>query len=56
MSESGTQARTVCPQEGSVLAYARAGLGNGAGLVAGWTAMLDYVLIPAVAYLLSGWR
>ncbi|MFC8565857.1 APC family permease [Streptomyces sp. NPDC057245] len=44
----------VVPQAGSVFAYARTGLGNGAGFVAGWMAMLDYVLIPAVAYLFSG--
>ncbi|MET8561337.1 APC family permease [Streptomyces flaveolus] len=44
----------VVPQAGSVFAYARAGLGEGAGFVAGWMAMLDYVLIPAVAYLFSG--
>ncbi|MET7269910.1 MULTISPECIES: APC family permease [Streptomyces] len=44
----------VVPQAGSVFAYARAALGNGAGFVAGWMAMLDYVLIPAVAYLFSG--
>ncbi|WP_369197128.1 APC family permease [Streptomyces djakartensis] len=44
----------VVPQAGSVFAYARVALGNGAGFVAGWMAMLDYVLIPAVAYLFSG--
>ncbi|MFD7132691.1 APC family permease [Streptomyces sp. NPDC059894] len=44
----------VVPQAGSVFAYARVGLGRGAGFVAGWMAMLDYVLIPAVAYLFSG--
>ncbi|MEU4928039.1 APC family permease [Streptomyces yokosukanensis] len=44
----------VVPQAGSVFAYARAGLGEGAGFIAGWMAMLDYVLIPAVAYLFSG--
>ncbi|GAA2704541.1 APC family permease [Streptomyces violaceolatus] len=44
----------VVPQAGSVFAYARAGLGDGAGFVAGWMAMLDYILIPAVAYLFSG--
>ncbi|MFI9426211.1 APC family permease [Streptomyces achromogenes] len=44
----------VVPRAGSVYAYARAGLGKGAGFVAGWMAMLDYVLIPAVAYLFSG--
>ncbi|MGV9455654.1 APC family permease [Streptomyces sp. NPDC003635] len=44
----------VVPQAGSVFAYARAGLGPRAGFVAGWMAMLDYLLIPAVAYLFSG--
>ncbi|MER7583422.1 APC family permease [Kitasatospora sp. NPDC097691] len=42
------------PQTGSVYAYARAGLGEGLGFIAGWMAMLDYLLIPAVAYLFSG--
>ncbi|CAL9547811.1 APC family permease [Streptomyces sp. enrichment culture] len=44
----------VVPQAGSVFAYARVALGSGAGFVAGWMAMLDYLLIPAVAYLFSG--
>ncbi|MFI6092147.1 APC family permease [Streptomyces sp. NPDC051218] len=44
----------VVPQAGSVFAYARVGLGNGPGFIAGWMAMLDYLLIPAVAYLFSG--
>ncbi|MFF0741360.1 APC family permease [Streptomyces sp. NPDC004111] len=44
----------VVPQAGSVFAYARVGLGEGPGFVAGWMAMLDYLLIPAVAYLFSG--
>ncbi|MEU6506863.1 APC family permease [Streptomyces sp. NPDC046942] len=44
----------VVPQAGSVFAYARVGLGRGAGFIAGWMAMLDYVLVPAVAYLFSG--
>ncbi|MGW1889733.1 APC family permease [Streptomyces sp. NPDC002004] len=44
----------VVPRAGSVFAYARAGLGEGAGFVAGWMAMLDYLLVPAVAYLFSG--
>ncbi|AUY50005.1 APC family permease [Streptomyces sp. CB01881] len=42
------------PQTGSVFAYARAGLGEAPGFVAGWMVMLDYLLIPAVAYLFSG--
>ncbi|GGR16869.1 APC family permease [Streptomyces netropsis] len=44
----------VAPQAGSVFTYARLGLGESAGFVAGWMAMLDYLLIPAVAYLFSG--
>ncbi|MGW5389307.1 APC family permease [Streptomyces koyangensis] len=44
----------VVPRAGSVFAYARAGLGKGTGFIAGWMAMLDYLLIPAVAYLFSG--
>ncbi|MDG4866079.1 APC family permease, partial [Streptomyces sp. T-3] len=44
----------VVPQAGSVFAYARAALGRGPGFIAGWMAMLDYLLIPAVAYLFSG--
>ncbi|MGK5638792.1 APC family permease [Streptomyces sp. URMC 126] len=44
----------VVPRAGSVYAYARVGLGEGAGFVAGWMAMLDYLLVPAVAYLFSG--
>ncbi|MFJ8670906.1 APC family permease [Streptomyces sp. NPDC093589] len=44
----------VAPQAGSVYTYARVGLGEGAGFVAGWMALLDYLLIPAVAYLFSG--
>ncbi|WP_406429470.1 APC family permease [Streptomyces sp. NBC_01589] len=44
----------VAPLAGSVFTYARKGLGEGPGFVAGWMAMLDYLLIPAVAYLFSG--
>ncbi|MFD5782960.1 APC family permease [Streptomyces sp. NPDC126933] len=44
----------VAPQAGSVFAYARKGLGEGPGFIAGWMAMLDYLLIPAVAYLFAG--
>lgn len=44
----------VVPQAGSVYAYARSGLGEGAGFAAGWMALLDYLLIPAVAYLFCG--
>jgi amino acid transporter len=44
----------VVPHAGSVFAYASQGLGRSAGFLAGWLAMLDYLLIPAVAYLFSG--
>lgn len=44
----------VVPLAGSVFAYARKALGEGPGFVAGWMAMLDYMLIPAVAYLFAG--
>ncbi|MEU2657372.1 APC family permease [Streptomyces sp. NPDC007325] len=44
----------VAPLAGSVFAYARKGLGEGPGFIAGWMAMLDYLLIPAVAYLFAG--
>ncbi len=44
----------VVPHAGSVFAYAGEGLGKPAGFLAGWLAMLDYLLIPSVAYLFSG--
>jgi amino acid transporter len=44
----------VIPHAGSVFAYASEGLGGPAGFLAGWLAMLDYLLIPSVAYLFSG--
>jgi amino acid transporter len=44
----------VVPHAGSVFAYATAGLGAVPGFFAGWLAMLDYLLIPSVAYLFSG--
>lgn len=42
------------PSAGSVFAYARAGLGRRPGFFAGWMIMLDYLLIPSVAYLFTG--
>lgn len=48
-----TMSRAV-PDAGAVFAYARAGLGESAGFLAGWLAMLDYLLIPSVACLFSG--
>ena len=51
---SYAQMSRAVPHAGSVFAYASAGLGNTAGFMAGWLAMLDYLLIPSVAYLFSG--
>lgn len=53
-ASSYAQMVRVAPQAGSVFTYARKGLGEGPGFIAGWMAMLDYLLIPAVAYLFSG--
>ena len=44
----------VVPRAGSVFAYASQGIGPRAGFFAGWLVMLDYLLIPSVAYLFSG--
>ena len=44
----------VVPRAGSVFAYASEGIGPHAGFIAGWLAMLDYLLIPSVAYLFCG--
>src|SRR5260221_224727 len=44
----------VVPHAGSVFAYVTQGIGRRAGFLAGWLAMLDYLLIPSVAYLFSG--
>lgn len=41
------------PGPGSVYAYARAAMGTGAGFIAGWMVLLDYLLIPALMYVLA---
>jgi amino acid transporter len=51
---SYAQMSRVVPHAGSVFAYASEGLGPRTGFIAGWMAMLDYLLIPSVAYLFSG--
>ena len=51
---SYAQMSRVVPHAGSVFAYASEGLGRRAGFIAGWMAMLDYLLIPSVAYLFCG--
>jgi amino acid transporter len=40
------------PIAGSVYAYAGRGIGAGAGFIAGWGMLLDYVLMPALVYVL----
>ena len=51
---SYAQMSAVVPHAGSVFAYVTEGVGPSAGFLAGWLAMLDYLLIPSVAYLFSG--
>lgn len=42
------------PHAGSVYAYCSAGIHPHAGFLVGWLLLLDYMFIPAVAYLFSG--
>jgi amino acid transporter len=42
------------PIAGSVYAYAGRGIGDSAGFLAGWTMLLDYVLLPALTYVAIG--
>lgn len=42
------------PRAGAVFAYAGAGIGPRAGYVSGWMILLDYLLIPSVAYMFTG--
>ena len=42
------------PRAGSVFAYAQEAIGPRTGHMAGWMVLLDYLLIPSVAYLFSG--
>ncbi|MBV9931001.1 MAG: APC family permease [Alphaproteobacteria bacterium] len=42
------------PVAGSVYSYARLGIGEAAGFIAGWAMLLDYLLIPSLAYLACG--
>lgn len=44
----------VVPNAGSVFAYAEAGIGPRAGFIGGWMVLLDYLLIPSVAFLFTG--
>jgi amino acid transporter len=51
---SYAQMSAAVPHAGSVFAYVTEGVGRRAGFLAGWLAMLDYLLIPSVAYLFCG--
>jgi amino acid transporter len=42
------------PVSGAVYSYARLGIGETAGFVAGWAMLLDYLLLPSLAYLACG--
>lgn len=44
----------VIPHAGSVYAYCSAGIHPHAGFLVGWLLLLDYMFIPAVAYLFTG--
>ncbi|MGB4366048.1 MAG: APC family permease, partial [Acetomicrobium sp.] len=41
------------PEAGSVYAYVRETIGANVGFIAGWTILLDYILIPALVILVS---
>jgi len=41
------------PSAGSVYTYAQRGLGEAAGFFAGWLILLDYILVPALLYIVS---
>ncbi len=45
---------TLYPVAGSAYTYVRRTIGNHLGFLIGWMAMLDYILLPAVAWLLGG--
>lgn len=42
------------PSAGSAFAYAQAAFGRKMGFVTGWTLLLDYMLLPAINYLIIG--
>ena len=42
------------PMAGSVYTYAGRGLAQPVGFVAGWALLLDYILVPALLYIVSG--
>jgi amino acid transporter len=51
---SYAQMSSAVPKAGSVYSYASAGINPSAGFIAGWMVLLDYLLIPSVAFLFTG--
>jgi amino acid transporter len=51
---SYAQMSQAIPHAGAVYAYASAGINPQAGFLVGWIILLDYLFIPAVAYLFTG--
>lgn len=52
---SYAQMSAAVPRAGSVYSYASAGISAPAGFIAGWMVLLDYLLIPSVAFLFTGY-
>jgi amino acid transporter len=50
---SYAQMSRAFPMAGSVYTYAQRGLSDFAGFFAGWMILLDYILVPALLYLVS---
>ena len=50
---SYAQMSRAFPMAGSVYSYAQRGLSDFAGFFAGWLILLDYILVPALLYLVS---
>jgi amino acid transporter len=51
---SYAQMSRAFPLAGSVYAYAGRGIAPPLGFIAGWQILLDYILIPALLYIISG--
>src|SRR3712207_1639514 len=51
---SYSQMSRAFPMAGSVYTYAGRGIAQPVGFVAGWMVLLDYLLIPGLLYLISG--
>jgi amino acid transporter len=51
---SYAQMSRAFPLAGSVYAYAGRGIARPFGFIAGWQILLDYILIPALLYIISG--